>query len=135
MPVTNSKPVEQDARWAAIAARDPAMDGQFYYSVKTTGVYCRPSCGARIPKPENVQFHETRDQAEQAGFRPCKRCRPDQPPLAQQHAAFLAAICCRMESSEEFPRLADLAAQAGLSTYYFHSLFTSIPGITHRSYA
>lgn len=135
MPATNLNPVEHDARWTAIAARDAAMDGKFYYSVKTTGVYCRPSCGARMPKPENVQFHETREQAEQAGFRPCKRCHPDQPPLAQQHAAVIATICRRMESSEEIPRLDELAAQAGLSSYYFHHLFKSITGLTPRSYA
>lgn len=135
MPARTSNPVEQDVRWAAIAARDAAMDDKFYYSVKTTGVYCRPSCGARTPKPQNVQFHETREQAEQAGFRPCKRCRPDQPPLAQQHAATIAAICRRIESSEAIPNLDELAAHAGLSSYYFHRLFKSITGLTPRSYA
>jgi len=66
-----------DARWTAIANRDPNADGQFFYSVKTTGVYCRPSCGARLAKRENVAFHDTAVDAERAGFRPCKRCRPD----------------------------------------------------------
>jgi AraC family transcriptional regulator of adaptative response/methylated-DNA-[protein]-cysteine methyltransferase len=67
----------QDPRWAAVVARDRAADGTFYCCVKTTGVYCRPSCAGR-PKPENVRFHATRADAEQAGFRPCKRCKPDQ---------------------------------------------------------
>ena len=67
-----------DPRWAAVVARDPAADGTFFYSVKTTGVYCRPSCAARTANPENVAFHRTAADAERAGFRPCKRCKPDQ---------------------------------------------------------
>ena len=135
MPVTNSKPVEHDVRWAAIAARDTAMDGQFYYSVRTTGVYCRPSCGARMPKPENVQFHETCKQAEQAGFRPCKRCRPDRPALAQEHAAIISTACRFIEDSEITPSLEVLSARAGLSTWYFHRLFKAATGLTPKGYA
>ena len=66
-----------DPRWASVVARDPMADGTFYYSVETTGVYCRPSCAARLARPEHVRFHATCTDAEQAGFRPCKRCRPD----------------------------------------------------------
>ena len=73
---------ENDPRWASVVARDPGADGTFYYSVKTTGVYCRPSCAARLARPENIRFHTTCADAEQAGFRPCKRCKPDQPSLA-----------------------------------------------------
>jgi len=75
-----------DPRWAAVAARDAKADGRFVYSVKTTGVYCRPSCAARRAQPENVQFHATAADAERAGFRPCKRCKPEQPPLADRQA-------------------------------------------------
>jgi AraC family transcriptional regulator of adaptative response/methylated-DNA-[protein]-cysteine methyltransferase len=71
-------PTEADRRWSSVVARDPAADGTFYYSVATTGVYCVPSCPARLARPENVRFHPTRQHAEAAGFRPCKRCRPDQ---------------------------------------------------------
>ncbi len=67
---------ESDKRWAAVIARDPTADGAFFYAVTTTGVYCRPSCGARLPRPENVRFHASRASAERAGFRPCKRCSP-----------------------------------------------------------
>ena len=84
---------ERDPRWAAVLARDANADGKFYYSVRTTGVYCRPSCAARPARPENVRFHATRAEAEQAGFRPCKRCKPEQPPLAAQHAAKVADSC------------------------------------------
>jgi hypothetical protein len=71
------RPTEQDPRWAAVIARDRSADDTFYYSVSTTGVYCRPSCPARHAKPDHVRFHRTRAEAERAGFRPCKRCKPD----------------------------------------------------------
>jgi len=80
-------PTREDPRWNAVVARDPAADGRFFYSVKTTGVYCFPSCAGRLPNPENVRFHRTREEAEQAGFRPCKRCKPDQGGGQRQRAA------------------------------------------------
>jgi len=130
-----NKSVENESRWASVAARDREADGKFYYSVVTTGVYCRPSCGARLARPENVQFHETREDAERAGFRPCKRCRPDQASLVEQHAAKIAAVCRVIEQSEELPVLAELAGHAGLSVYHFHRLFRAATGVTPRQYA
>ena len=94
-------PADQDPRWQAVAARDRNFDGHFYYAVKTTGVYCRPSCAARAAKPGNVSFHVTCEDAERAGFRPCKRCRLDEPALAEQHAAKVTEICRGIESAEE----------------------------------
>ena len=126
---------QQDSRWALVLARDPQADGQFYYSVKTTGVYCRPSCAARTARPENVEFHPTREAAEQAGFRPCKRCKPDQMPLAEQHAAMVAHVCRLIEEAETIPNLAMLAGQADLSVYYFHRVFKAITGLTPKAYA
>ena len=82
-----------DPRWAAVMARDASADGSFFYSVRTTGVYCRPSCGARQARPENVTFHATAADAERAGFRPCRRCKPDAPAQAAQHAAMVAEQC------------------------------------------
>ncbi len=67
-----------DPRWLAVVARDAGSDGKFFYSVKTSGVYCRPSCAARLARPENARFHTTCDDADKAGFRPCKCCKPDQ---------------------------------------------------------
>ena len=84
-------------------------DGAFYYSVKTTGVYCRPSCAARRALPENVSFHATREDAEKAGLRPCKRCKPDQPSLAEQHVAIVAQTCRLIEETEKAPSLKELA--------------------------
>jgi AraC family transcriptional regulator of adaptative response/methylated-DNA-[protein]-cysteine methyltransferase len=124
-----------DPRWAAVAARDPAADGKFFYSVKTTGVYCRPSCAARPARPENVRFHATCADAENAGFRPCKRCKPDQAPLAAQHAAKVAGICRLIEEAATVPGLEELASRAGLSTYHFHRVFKAATGLTPRAYA
>ncbi|HEU5284220.1 MAG TPA: bifunctional DNA-binding transcriptional regulator/O6-methylguanine-DNA methyltransferase Ada [Burkholderiales bacterium] len=124
-----------DTRWTAVVARDPTADGTFFYSVRTTGVYCRPSCAARRANPENVQFHATRADAERAGFRPCKRCKPDQPALAEQHAAKVAGICRIIETAETVPGLEELAGRAGLSAYHFHRVFKAVTGVTPKAYA
>jgi AraC family transcriptional regulator of adaptative response/methylated-DNA-[protein]-cysteine methyltransferase len=118
-----------------VVARDPEADGRFFYSVRTTGVYCRPSCPARPARPENVQFHATRAEAERAGFRPCKRCRPDQPALAEQHAAKVAEVCHIIENSVTAPNLQELAKRAQLSPYHFHRIFKAVTGLTPRAYA
>jgi AraC family transcriptional regulator, regulatory protein of adaptative response / methylated-DNA-[protein]-cysteine methyltransferase len=127
--------VINDPRWGAVVARNPAADGQFFYSVKTTGVYCRPSCAARPARPENVQFHSSCDDAERAGFRPCKRCKPNQPPLVEQHAAKVAEICRLIEAAETAPALDELASKAGLSPYHFHRVFKAVTGLTPKAYA
>jgi AraC family transcriptional regulator of adaptative response/methylated-DNA-[protein]-cysteine methyltransferase len=127
--------IMNDPRWAAVVARDRNADGVFYYSVKTTGVYCRPSCASRLANPKNVRFHSTRADAERDGFRPCKRCKPDQPPLATRHAATVAKICRLIEAARETPSLAALAKSAGLSTHYFHRVFKAVTGLTPGAYA
>jgi AraC family transcriptional regulator of adaptative response/methylated-DNA-[protein]-cysteine methyltransferase len=126
---------ENDSRWASVVARDPKADGKFYYSVETTGVYCRPSCAARLARPENVRFHATCEDAEKAGFRPCKRCKPNEISPAEQHAAKIAAACRLIDKSEEAPSLEQLAKHAGLSTYYFHRVFKAVTGLTPKDYA
>jgi len=125
----------EDPRWAAVVARDPKADGRFYYSVRTTGVYCRPSCASRRARPENVTFHKTPADAEAAGFRPCRRCRPDQPSLLEQHAATVTRACRMIERSSELPTLAELAKPSGLSAFHFHRVFKAITGVTPRQYA
>ncbi len=94
-----------DPRWLQVQAHDARADGTFFYSVKTTGVYCRPSCAARPARPENVAFHATTAEAERAGFRPCKRCKPDQPPLAERHVAMVTDACRTIEQAETIPSL------------------------------
>jgi AraC family transcriptional regulator of adaptative response/methylated-DNA-[protein]-cysteine methyltransferase len=124
-----------DARWQAVARRDRAADGVFYYSVLTTGVYCRPSCAARLPRRENVTFHATCAAAEAAGFRPCKRCRPNQASLAEHHASVVAKACRLIEGEDEMPSLGLLARSAGMSRFHFHRVFKAVTGITPRAYA
>jgi AraC family transcriptional regulator of adaptative response/methylated-DNA-[protein]-cysteine methyltransferase len=124
-----------DARWAAVLRRDPQADGAFYYSVRTTGVYCRPSCAARLARRDNVRFHSTRADAEAAGFRPCKRCRPDEAPLSERRAAAVAQACRMIQEADELPGLDALAADAGMSRYHFHRVFKAITGLTPKAYA
>ena len=132
---TRAAETTADPRWAQVLARAPAADGHFVYSVRSTGVFCRPSCGARSPRPENVAFHASAADAQAAGFRPCRRCRPDQPPLAEQHAARIAELCRFIENAEAPPSLAELAARAGLSRHHLHRVFKAITGLTPRDYA
>src|SRR5262245_43889323 len=126
---------KNDPRWMSIVNRDASSDGQFYYSVKTTGVYCRPSCAARLARPENVRFHATCGDAEKAGFRPCKRCKPNQPGLAEQYAAKVTEACRIIEESETAPGLEELAKRVGVSAYHFHRVFKQVTGLTPREYA
>ncbi len=129
-----STSIDKDPRWMAVAARAGGADGTFYYSVSTTGVYCRPSCGARLPKPENVRFHTTREDAERAGFRPCKRCKPDEPSFTERYAVKIADACRAIERSETAPSLAALAKRAALSPHHFHRVFKTVTGLTPRGY-
>jgi len=126
---------EKDPRWAAVVARDPKADGQFVYAVKTTGIYCNPSSLARLPKPQNVEFFDTAEQARAAGYRPSKRAARDQSDVAAQHAATVAAACRRIENAETLPALGELADAAGLSSFHFHRVFKAVTGLTPRGYA
>ncbi|HUO01535.1 MAG TPA: bifunctional DNA-binding transcriptional regulator/O6-methylguanine-DNA methyltransferase Ada [Rhizomicrobium sp.] len=125
---------EADPRWSKIKRRDKASDGAFVYSVKTTGVYCRPSCAARLPNPANVGFYATPADARAAGFRACKRCKPDLG-AAAPHAGKVAEAARRIAASETMPSLASLAAKAGLSPYHFHRVFKTVTGLTPKDYA
>ncbi|HEX4378125.1 MAG TPA: bifunctional DNA-binding transcriptional regulator/O6-methylguanine-DNA methyltransferase Ada [Steroidobacteraceae bacterium] len=122
-------------RWAAVVARDRRADGDFVYAVRTTGIFCRPSCAARLPKPGNVSFFDTTALAESAGFRPCKRCRPTGQSIAVRQTERIARACRTIERSAAPPSLADLARQASLSPYHFHRLFKSTTGLTPKQYA
>jgi AraC family transcriptional regulator of adaptative response/methylated-DNA-[protein]-cysteine methyltransferase len=126
---------ERDPRWVSVCARDHGADGTFFYAVKTTGVYCRPSCAARRPRPENVSFYASRDLAERDGFRPCKRCKPDQSPHVAAQAAKIVELCRMIERSEHVPPLEELAAYAGLSGYHLLRTFKAITGVTPHEYA
>lgn len=124
-----------DDRWTAIVGRDAGADDIFYYSVATTGVYCRPSCAARLALRQNVAFHVTCADAERAGFRPCKRCRPNEAPLAERHADAVARACQLIESAGDVPSLDTLAKAVAMSRYHFHRVFKAVTGMTPKAYA
>jgi AraC family transcriptional regulator of adaptative response/methylated-DNA-[protein]-cysteine methyltransferase len=126
---------DDEARWSAVVNKDRNADGHFYYSVSTTGIYCYPSCAARLARRAHVHFHNSRGAAEQAGFRPCKRCKPDQPALQEQQAALIAAACRQIEAADEPIDLDTLAQTAGISRYHFHRLFKALVGVTPKAYA
>ncbi|MET3132616.1 AraC family transcriptional regulator of adaptative response/methylated-DNA-[protein]-cysteine methyltransferase [Oxalobacteraceae bacterium GrIS 1.11] len=124
-----------EQRYAAVQGRDRGADGVFYYSVRSTGVYCRPSCAARLALRRNMQFHASCEEAERAGFRPCLRCQPDQPPLAERQAAVVTQVCRLIDSAEQELDLAALASAAGMSRFHFHRVFKAHTGITPKAYA
>ncbi len=126
---------QSDPRWRAVMARDAGADGSFVYSVATTGVYCRPSCAARLARPENVRFFASGKDAQAAGFRACKRCKPDQPSLREQYGAKVTKACRLIDRSDELPSLDALAKHVGLSPYHFHRIFKQLTGTTPRQYA
>lgn len=124
---------QSDGRWRSVQRRDRGADGQFVYAVRTTGVYCRPSCGARRARRENVEFFGAPGDAERAGYRPCKRCRPDQNVSA--HEQVVARACRAIAASDRAPDLQSLARDAGLSASQFHRVFKSLTGVTPKAYA
>jgi AraC family transcriptional regulator of adaptative response/methylated-DNA-[protein]-cysteine methyltransferase len=123
-----------DDRWDAVMQHDATADGAFYYSVRTTGVYCRPSCPARSARRENVAFHATTADAEAAGFRPCRRCRPTEAPLAERRADAITRACRMIEAADQAPNLGELAEAVGMSRYHFHRVFREITGVTPKAY-
>ena len=127
--------VTNDPRWARVLARDRTADGKFWYSVVTTGVYCRPSCPSRTANPKNVQLHDTIADAKATGFRPCKRCHPDGLSIDAENAALVARACRLIEQSEEEPSLNVLAEAVGRSASYFHRSFKTVTGLTPKVYA
>ncbi len=126
---------EDDPRWAAVVQRDADQDGTFFYSVETTGVYCRPSCASRRANPRNVAFHRSAADAERAGFRPCQRCEPHLPPKAERRAALVADLCRFIETAEAPPSLDALAARAEMSPHHLHRIFKAVTGVTPKAYA
>ena len=127
--------IADDPRWARIVARDKRADGRFWYSVLTTGVYCRPSCPSRTANPKNVRLHGTLAEAKGTGFRPCKRCNPDGPSVDDVATDLVAKACRLIENSEEELALGALANSVGRSPGYFHRLFKATTGLTPKEYA
>lgn len=124
----------ENARWEAVQARDTAADGHFVYAVRTTGVYCHPGSPARLPKRKNVEFFDSPAAAEAAGYRASRRGGSGQASAAVARAALVARACRLIESSDTPPRLEDLAAEIGMSSFHFHRLFKGETGLTPKAY-
>lgn len=133
METTDKTLMQDEQRWAAVSARDRDFDGNFVFAVKTTGIYCRPSCPARHARRRNVLFFPTCEAAEHAGFRACLRCRPKEAPNQRQREA--VATACRALETDEPPTLEELAAKAGSSPFHFHRVFKAMTGVTPKAYA
>src|SRR6516225_2224507 len=129
------KMLDFDQCWAALERRDASADGKFLYGVRTTGVYCRPGCTSRLPLRKNTMFFGTLAEAEAAGLRACKRCRPADGSPAQRHLAAVERACALLEKSDTMPSLGELADAAGISRFHFHRVFKQITGATPRDYA
>jgi AraC family transcriptional regulator of adaptative response/methylated-DNA-[protein]-cysteine methyltransferase len=124
--------LDQEAAFAAFDARDRAQDGAFVAAVRTTGIYCKPSCPARRPRRENVAFYADGAAAQAAGYRPCLRCRPDEADRDRQAVARALAL---IETAEGVPILAELAGAVGYSAQHFQRLFRRDVGISPAAYA
>jgi methylphosphotriester-DNA--protein-cysteine methyltransferase len=124
------------ARWNAVVSRDPQSDGQFVYCVKTTGIYCRPICKARLARRANVEFLNNATEAQAAGFRACKRCKPELDTF-KPHSDAIAKARRTIEKAglQSRPTLKDLAAEAELSEWHFHRIFKEATGVTPKAYA
>jgi AraC family transcriptional regulator, regulatory protein of adaptative response / methylated-DNA-[protein]-cysteine methyltransferase len=118
-------------RWDAVLKRDPLAEGYFYYAVRTTGVFCRPTCPSRRPHPEHVAFFDTADDAQRAGFRPCARCRPTDVSVQQQAIARAKQL---LETNDP-PSLAALGQAVGMSPSHLQRLFKQVTGLSPRQYA
>lgn len=129
----------ESARWRALVTRDANADGHFFYSVRSTKIYCRPICPGRLARRANVGFYETYAEAEAAGFRACKRCKPNAVLVDPQEKAVDKACMLIDEASiSDGPKtfkLQDLAKKVGLTPRYFHKIFKDKTGLTPKEYA
>ena len=125
----------QDSRWDAIINRRNEAEHEFLYAVRTTGIYCRPTCSSRKPRRENVEFFDSSSDAELAGYRACKRCKPNCPATEDRRTALVRHACRRIEACQEIPSLQQLADEAGLSPSRFHRVFRHVAGVTPKQFA
>jgi AraC family transcriptional regulator, regulatory protein of adaptative response / methylated-DNA-[protein]-cysteine methyltransferase len=129
-----TKTKTNDPRWQAVLRRDKAADDEFVYAVRTTGIYCRPSCASRTAKPENVSFFASPSEAEDAGFRACLRCKPKGESVETRNAVLVTEACRLIEAAEDMPSLDALAAKLNLSPFHLHRLFKAATGLTPKAY-
>ncbi|MFW6202103.1 MAG: bifunctional DNA-binding transcriptional regulator/O6-methylguanine-DNA methyltransferase Ada, partial [Gemmatimonadota bacterium] len=124
----------EDQAWAVVRSRDRSWDGRLFYAVRTTGIYCRPSCPSRRPKRENVEFFETADRAEEAGYRACHRCHPSSPSGTPTERRLRMAMRFLDENLDEPVTLERLGEAVGLSPFHLQRAFKEAVGLSPRAY-
>ena len=132
---THSTYNTDDRRWHAVVGREQSADGHFYYAVITTGIFCRPSCSAKLPNRENVEYFISSQDAQSSGYRPCRKCRPTETTVKEEAEQKIIKACRIIENSSTVPKLIDLAIALELSPYYFHRLFKKYVGVTPKQFA
>jgi AraC family transcriptional regulator of adaptative response/methylated-DNA-[protein]-cysteine methyltransferase len=132
----NAQVVIDEVRWQAVLAREITANEGFVYAVSSTGIYCRPGCPSRRPRRDNVRFFPAPDAAEKAGFRPCRRCRPERPGGSSPQIQMIRRVCRAIEERpDETPTLAALGDELGASPFHLERTFKRVLGITPRQYA
>jgi AraC family transcriptional regulator of adaptative response/methylated-DNA-[protein]-cysteine methyltransferase len=126
--------MDQNQLWTAFEARDAGADGRFVVAVLSTGIYCKPSCPARRPKRENVRFYPVCEAAERAGYRACKRCRPNLVEAANPRLAAIRKAARLIDEADAIPTLTMLGRAVGISPHHLQRLFTEIVGVSPRAY-
>src|SRR6058998_901347 len=127
--------MDDDARWQAVLTRDRRSDGRFVFAVRSTGIYCRPSCPARRPRRAQVHFFPVPEAAELAGFRPCRRCRPGEAAAPDPGVPLVRTVCRLIDAHPDRPAsLAALSAQAGVTSHRLLRTFQRVLGISPRQY-
>jgi AraC family transcriptional regulator, regulatory protein of adaptative response / methylated-DNA-[protein]-cysteine methyltransferase len=129
-----STPLTDDQRWDGVLRKDTALDGVYFFAVKTTGIYCRPCCPSRTPQRVNVSFYDTAATARAAGYRACLRCAPDGLSKREQQTQAILQACRAIEASQERLSLQALASQVGISPHHFHRVFKDVTGVTPHDY-
>src|SRR5438094_345249 len=136
LSMDRSQTVNQPELWNAVVSRDASRDGSFVFAVRSTGIYCRPSCPARRPKREQVCFFSLPEAAEQAGFRACKRCHPRRAKVLDPQIELVRRVCHIIdEHDEEDLTLERLSSITGVNSHHLQRKFKELMGITARQYA
>lgn len=134
--VEEIKDIEDDTRWRAVQSRDARLNGIFFYGVRSTGIYCKPSCPSRRPRREQVVFFTSPDLAESSGFRACLRCEPRRRSSPSPQVEIVLRACRAIEAHiEEAVSLKLLSAELGVNQTHLHRTFKSVTGVTPRQYA